>query len=136
MESSKVSGDTALTSVASLSEPEPDFEVRKNHLSNELLQEELARNRQRKFQRKCLFLIAIFVAIAFAILFGIIAFKLYLGEPDSLLNIPTAWAFPLVAMLALPTLLFVILALCAYRETPKITPETLSAIISRLVSNS
>lgn len=109
------------------------YEAEKTRLLNLKLQGEIERNEQRKFYRKYSFWFIISTCGVFYILFFIAVLKLFLYDTSVLKNIPPAWAFPLISLIALPTLLLIVLTLCAYRERGNGISEGSAKAIANLI---
>lgn len=92
------------------------------------------RNEQRKIHRKWLFRIGLFSCLMFYALFGFLARKLY-REPETLADIPAAWAIPLMGMLAIPTVFLIVFVVCLYRERPKVSTDNLVKALIKAVND-
>ena len=118
-----------------LENEEKPVEREKNKLANEVIKEQVARDKQRRLHRNIVFLIVAAFCPCFYISFLFIIFKLF-WNVSSIPDLPVVLALPIVALITVPTIILVIVLLCLYREKTKIGVDTVVKVAESAISAS
>jgi len=118
-----------------LEDEEKPVEREKNKLTNEVIKEQVARDKQHRLHRNVVFSIVAFFCPVFYISFLSIILKIF-WDVSSVPILPLAWVFPILALITVPTIILVIVLLCLYREKTKIGVDTVVKVAESAISAS
>ncbi len=104
--------------------PDDGWDTDRNALLNKQLSERIERDVQRKKHRSLVVGGIIVLCIVFYAMFTVLVFECF-RNPETLKTISTAWIMPMMALVAVPTALFIILIFCVYRQRPTIPAAVL-----------